>query len=65
MYKVKYTKLAIMNDKTTGNISQGEGIAYVDCSFENIETLLKDDLLNKRKCPVINSVEKINGHVVI
>ena len=65
MYKVKYTKLAIMKDGTIGNISQGGDTAYMDCGLKNIEALLTNDLLDKKRCPVINNIEKINGHVVI
>jgi hypothetical protein len=69
MYKIKYTKLAIVNDGTSGNIPQGVATAYMDCELEHLEARLRNDLSDERKIkrfyPDINNIEKIDGHIVI
>lgn len=69
MYKIRYVKLAILDGGEIGNISQGNGTAYMDCELENIERKLKDNLLGEKDDlkyhPIIKNVEKIEGHIVI
>ncbi len=69
MYKVSYTKLAIMAEDEIGNISQGNNIAYMDCDIELIPPRLRDNLSDKKSIkryhPIINNIEKIKGHIVI
>jgi hypothetical protein len=68
MYKVQYTKLAKMNDGTVGNISQGVGFAYMDCTLSEIEAKLQADLMAEEKrhkyFPSVDSVTQIDGHIV-
>lgn len=68
MYKVKYTKIAVMKDGTAGNISQGDDIAYVDCNINNIEEKLQEFLQDKKKprqyFPTINVIQRIGGHLI-
>lgn len=67
MYKVKYTKLALMPDGSKGNISQGNDIAYMQCNISEIDAILSFNLKRNEKKyhPVIKSIEKIEGQIVI
>ena len=69
MYLIKYTKLAILKNNDIGNISQGDSVAYMDCSIEQIENKLKIYLSEKARVkkyyPIINEIIKVDGHIVI
>ena len=68
MYKINYTKLAIMEDGSTGNISQGKGTAYMVCPISDIENKLIKDLAHtaneKKYYPLIITISAIDGHMV-
>ncbi len=65
MYKVTYSKIAIMNDGSHGNISQGDDTAYLSCLIEDIPAKLENDLKPKRRYPIIKTIVKVVGHIVI
>lgn len=69
MYRVNYAKLALMKNGTTGNISQGDDVAYMNCSLglveKRLEMYLSHDNRKKKYVPVIRSVERIPGHLVL
>lgn len=76
MYKINYTKFFIRPDGDIGNISQGTDVAYMDCRLDLIEINLiislecdKEDhnghINEKGYYPVIDNVEKIDGHIVV
>ena len=68
MYKVYYQKIAILNDGSKGNISFGKDVAYVDCDFGDIKSLLEEYLLRRtvknKEHPLINKVKYIKGHIL-
>jgi len=66
MYKVEYDTVAIMNDGSLGNISQGKDVAYMDCHLSQIDDDLQGFLRNqeKPKSPVINNVVRVKGHLI-
>ncbi len=68
MYKVKYTKVALLPDGTRGNVSQGVDYAYIDCLTGYIEGKISHHLSEKaypkKYYPIIESIERIPGHIV-
>lgn len=64
MYQVEYTKLAIGKDGEVGNISQGKGIAYMDCLIDQIQSRLEADIEKDKKWPCVDKVTRIKGHIV-
>lgn len=69
MYKVEYTRLALMPDGSKGNISQGDNVAYMNCIITEIDQRLNDALSapanKKRYIALINNIKRIQGHIVI
>jgi len=69
IFKVDYTKLALMKDGSTGNIPQGTGIAYMNCELHEIEKILSVKLgnpVNKHRfAPIIEHISLIKGDIVI
>ena len=62
-YKVKYTTLAILKDKTIGNIPQSSDTIYTDWDIPDIKS--KIDLhyvtMGKELVAVIDSIERLEG----
>lgn len=65
MYKVTYEMLAIMDDGSKGNISQGSGVAYMEAGIAAIPVLLNNYLANKKRVAVISNIQKIKGYCII
>lgn len=63
MYKIKFTKFAIVDGKK-GNVPQGIGTAYADCSISQIEAHLNNALSDKEMTSVINDIERIEGFII-
>ena len=70
LYRVKYTKLAIMKDGNIGNNPQGDGVAYMDCDINEITDILKKYLGGHHKTkkskfyPIINSIQRLDGDII-
>ena len=64
MYKVKITLLALMEDGSSGNISQGECIIYTDVELKEIDSAIDNTLKDEGYCCRIQSVERINGAIL-
>lgn len=65
MFKVEYSRLAVLPDGSIGNVNQGNDVAYIDTSLEAIPQSLDNHLFehgNKYK-HVINKVTLIKGHI--
>lgn len=59
MYRVKFNKLAIMPDGSTGNISQGADICYTDSPCGALENTINSHL--KKQVCVIEEVVNVRG----
>jgi hypothetical protein len=64
MWKVEYIKLAYLDDDRVGNVSQGNGTAYMECALESVPVLLMEYLKDKNLYPAIQKSERIDGHIV-
>lgn len=64
MFRVTYSKLAIMPAGGIGNISQGTDVAFMDCDFAIIKDVLNAHLLDKHYVAVIETVDRVGGHIV-
>lgn len=64
IWKIKYDTLAILDDGRKGNVSQGMGIAYIDCEFDDIREHLEKHLSKSKKFPLIKEVTKELGEIV-
>lgn len=64
MYIVTFDKLAIAKDGTVGNVSQGQGMAYMNCSLTDIEVVLSDRLAAEKTKPVVVYVNRAAGIVI-
>jgi hypothetical protein len=62
-YKVKYTTLAILKDKTIGNIPQSSDTIYTDWDIPDIKAKidLYYQILDKKLVSVIDSIERVEG----
>ena len=73
MWKVKYDTVATMADEGFGNISQGTDVAYMECDLDVVEIRLEQYFIAKANDagksrplhPIVTSVEKVDGHIVI
>lgn len=67
MFKVGYDTVAIMPDGSTGNLSQGKGIAYMQCELKEIDNTLKDYLGDRENPlhPIVGNIERVEGEIVL
>ena len=65
MFKVEYSKLAVLPDGSIGNINQGNDIAYIDSDLENVPQLLSNYLFENgdKYTHIINKVTNVKGHI--
>ena len=62
MLKITYDTIFLFSGGIKGNVSQGYGIAYAECSIADAQAWLDAYLLPKKRCAVIEKVETIKGH---
>ena len=66
MFKVEYSRLALMPDGSAGNVKQGNDIAYTETDLVSIPVELGKYLKSKgnKYTFIINKITLINGHLV-
>lgn len=63
-YKVTYNTVAIMNNGTYGNISQGKGVIYTDADISEIETAINEYLQPSKRVAIIEKIETVQGSLL-
>ena len=64
MYRVEYSKVAVREDGTLGEMPHDSGTMYTDCPFSDIERVLIERFAADKQHPVIREVKRIEGFVI-